>query len=75
MSTGTKTSLTATSELLIPAMITERVSATARHGSKLGLVINDADDELIAHLNAEQVYNRETEGDPIFNDSVDPPAS
>ena len=30
MSTGTKTSLSATSEILIPAMITERVSATAR---------------------------------------------
>jgi hypothetical protein len=71
MSTGTKTSLTATSELLIPAMITERVSATARHGSKLGLVINNADNELIAYLNAEQVYNRKTEGGPIFNDSID----
>jgi hypothetical protein len=71
MSTGTKTSLIATSELLIPAMITERVSAIARHGSKLGLVINNADNELIAYLNAEQVYNRKTEGDPIFNDSVD----
>jgi hypothetical protein len=34
MSTGTKTSLTATSEILISAMITERVSATARPGSK-----------------------------------------
>jgi hypothetical protein len=50
MSTGTKTSLTATSELLIPAMITERVSETARHGSKLGLVINNADNELMHTL-------------------------
>jgi hypothetical protein len=50
MSTGTKTSLTATSEILIPAMIAERVSATARPGSKLGLVINNAGNELIAYL-------------------------
>src|ERR1700688_141484 len=71
MSTGTKTSLTATSEILIPAMIAERVSATARPGSKLGLVINNADNELIAYLNTEQVYDRKTEGDPAFNDSVD----
>jgi hypothetical protein len=71
MSTGTKTSLTATSEILIPAMISERVSATARPGSKLGLVINNADNELIAYLNTEQVYDRKTEGDPTFSDSVD----
>jgi hypothetical protein len=71
MSTGTKTSLTATSEILIPAMITERVSATARQGSKLGLVINNADNELIAYLNTEQVYDRKTEGDPTFDDSID----
>jgi hypothetical protein len=56
VSTGTKTSLTATSEVLIPAMIAERVSATARPGSKLDLVINNADNELIAYLNTEQVY-------------------
>jgi hypothetical protein len=71
MSTGTRTSLTVTSEVLIPAMIAERVSATARPGSKLGLVINNADNELIAYLNTEQVYDRKTEGDPTFNDSVD----
>ena len=70
MSTGTKTSLNATSEILIPAMIAERVSANARPGSKLGL-INNADNELIAYLNTEQVYDRKTEGDPTFNDSVD----
>jgi hypothetical protein len=64
MSTGTKTSLTATSEILIPAMIAERVSATARPRSKLGRVINNADNELIAYLNTEQVYDRKTEGDP-----------
>jgi hypothetical protein len=63
MSTGTKTSLTATSEILIPAMITER-SANARPGSKLGLVINNADNELIAYLNTEQVYDRKTEAIP-----------
>jgi hypothetical protein len=71
MSTGTKTSLIAISELLIFAMTTKRVSAIARRGSKLGLVINNADNELIVYLNAEQVYNRKTEGDPIFNDFVD----
>jgi hypothetical protein len=71
MSTGIKTSFTATSEILIPAMIAERVSANARPGSKLGLVINNADNELIAYLNTEQVYDRKTEGDPTFNDSVD----
>jgi hypothetical protein len=63
--------LTATSEVLIPAMIAERVAATARPGSKSGLVINNADNELIAYLNTEQVYNRKTDGDPTFNDSVD----
>jgi hypothetical protein len=52
-------------------MITERVTATARPGSKLGLVINNADNEVIAYLNTEQVYDRKTEGDPTFNDSVD----
>jgi hypothetical protein len=66
MSTGIKTPLTATSEILIPAMIAERVSANARPGSKLGLVINNADNELIAYLNTEQVYDRKTEGDPTF---------
>jgi hypothetical protein len=71
MSTGIKTSLTATSEILFPAIIAERGSANARPGSKLGLVINNADNELIAYLNTEQVYNRKTEGDPTFNDSVD----
>ena len=71
MSIVTKTSLTAASEILIPAMITERVTATARPGSKLGLLINNADNELIAYLNTEQVYDRKTEGDPTFNDSVD----
>jgi hypothetical protein len=71
MSTGIKTSFTATSEILIPAMIAERVFANARPGSKLGLVINNADNELIAYLNTEQVYDRKTEGDPTFNDSVD----
>ncbi len=71
MSTGTKTSLTTTSEILIPAMISERVSATAHPGSKLGLVINNADNELIAYLNTDQVYDRKTEGDPTFNDTVD----
>ncbi len=71
MSTGTKTSLTATSEILIPAMIAERVSATARPSSKLGLVVNNADNELIAYLNTEQVYDRKTEGDPTSNDSID----
>jgi hypothetical protein len=71
MSAATKTSLTSTSEILIPVMIVERVSATARPGSKLGLVINNADNELIAYLNTELVYDRKTEGDPTFNDSVD----
>jgi hypothetical protein len=72
MSTGAKTSFTATSEILIPAMIAERISATARPGSKLGLVINNADNELSAYLNTEQVYERKTVGDPTFNeDSVD----
>jgi hypothetical protein len=71
MSTGTKTSLTPTSELLIPAMSTERVCATARRGSKLGLVINNADNELIPSLNTEQVYDRKTGGNPTFNDSLD----
>jgi hypothetical protein len=52
-------------------MITERVSANACPGSKLGLVIKNADNELIAYLNTEQVYDRKTEGDPAFNDSVD----
>jgi hypothetical protein len=37
----------------------------------LGLVINNADNELIAYLNTEQVYDPKTEGDPTFNDSVD----
>jgi hypothetical protein len=63
--------LTATSEILIPAMLAERVTATARPGSKLGLVINNADNELIAYLNSEQAYDRKTEGDPSFNDSLD----
>ena len=71
MSTGTKTSLTTTSEILIPAMISEPVSASAHPGSKLGLVINNADNELITYLNTEQVYDRKNEGDPTFNDSVD----
>jgi hypothetical protein len=75
MTTGTKTSVSAISEILIPAMITERVSATARPGSKLGLVINNADNELIAYLNTEQVYDRKTEGGPTFNDPVDLSAS
>jgi hypothetical protein len=47
---------------LIPAMITERISANARPGSKLGLVINNADNELIAYLNTEQVYDRKNRG-------------
>lgn len=38
---------------------------------KLGMVINNADNELIAYLNTEQVYDRKTEGDPTFSDSVD----
>lgn len=62
--------MTAASEILIPAMITERVSAIARPGSKLGLLINNAD-ELIAYLNTEHVCDRKTEPDPTFNDSVD----
>ena len=47
------------------------ISATTRPGSKLGLVIDNADNELIAYLNTEQVYDRKTEGDPTFRDSVD----
>src|ERR1700730_10951300 len=71
MSTGTKTSLTATSEILIPAMIAQRVSATARPGSKLDLVINNAANELIAYLNTEQGYDRKIDVEPTFNESVD----
>jgi hypothetical protein len=52
-------------------MIAERVSATAGSGSKLGLVLNSAHNELIAYLNTEQVYDPKTEGDPTFNDLVD----
>jgi hypothetical protein len=37
----------------------------------LGPVINNADNELIAYLNTEQVYDGKTESDPTFNDSVD----
>ena len=63
--------MTNTSEILIPAMIAERVSANARPGSKLGMVVNNADNELITYLNTKRVYDRKTEGDPTFNDSVD----
>ena len=52
-------------------MISERVSATAHPGSKMGVGINNADNELIGYLNCEQVYDRKTEGDPTFNDTVD----
>ena len=47
------------------------VRATAKASPKLVLTVNNADNELIAYLNSEQVYDRKTEFDPTFNDVTD----
>ena len=43
----------------------------ASRGAKLELIINNADNQVVAYLNAEQVYTKSTEHDPSFNDSYD----
>lgn len=53
------------------AIETERVTATAHPGSSLGLTVNNADNELIVYVNTTQVYDKKTENDPTFHDTVD----
>jgi hypothetical protein len=71
MSHEAKPALTTTTAILIPATKTERQTAKAHPNSKLVLVINNADNEVIAFVNADEVYDRKTEGDPTFTDTVD----
>jgi len=54
-----------------PEMKTEHYTANAHPGAKLILSLTHADNEVIAYLNTDQIYDRKTEYDPTFNDTVD----
>jgi hypothetical protein len=60
-----------TSTILIPETKPEYRKENAHAGAKLLLVVHNADNEVIAFVNTDQVYDRKTEGDPTFTDSVD----
>jgi hypothetical protein len=54
-----------------PEMKIEHHTAKAHPGAKLILSVTHADNEVIAYLNTDQIYDRKTENDPPLNDTVD----